>query len=97
MRMLRTILWLMIGLGSVNIASADFLRINNVRRAMWDWQPGTIEQAAFDIKPEGLFAQCDLNIVVSAQGTSYTATDTLEAQLQFSLPDPGSAAPDLCI
>ena len=69
------------------LAQSNYLRVQDPQQT---WRSGIarIETASFDVRPKGLYAEVSLNMTYSAQGTSYiAATDTLEIQHFFTLPD----------
>lgn len=69
------------------LAQSNSLRVQDPQQT-WRYGTARIETASFDVRPRGLYAEVSLNMTYSAQGTSYiAATDTLEIQHYFTLPD----------
>lgn len=52
----------------------------------WWTRQGTIHEAVVSIKPQGLYTDIGLYLTFSAEGWNYTASDTLEIELNFDLP-----------
>lgn len=54
----------------------------------WDQlTQGIIDNVDIEVSPNGIYANVDMTFTINADQTLYNATDTLEAVLQFTLPE----------
>lgn len=65
----------------------NYLTIINPQ-AQWQQRQGTIEEAAFSVRPKGIYMECGLYLTFSARNwNTYFNQDSLEAVLNFALPE----------
>ncbi len=55
-------------------------------RIGWRVDQGTIEEATFEMRPQGIYTAVDMYLTFSAKGLNYSNSDTLEVVLDFQLP-----------
>ena len=64
----------------------DRLWIEDPQRPWRDGQ-GTIEEAVISVRPQGLYMEIGLYLTFSARGLNFDASDQLEVQYRFDLPE----------
>ncbi len=69
------------------------LYVSDVRATRWTYQ-GTIEEAVLSLHPKGGYIENNLYLTFSARGTNFTEKDSLEIQLNFTMPQ-GAVVTDL--
>ncbi len=69
----------------INNYGQAYLSVNDPRG--WGWGEGTIEEAVVSIQPKGLYFEYGLYLTISAKGMGFNHQDTLEAVLDFHLPE----------
>lgn len=75
------------------LAQYNYLQIQHPQQT-WRYGQGSIDQAVVAIRPKGNYVQQDLYLTVSAKGLGFYTTDSVEAQMEFSLPQ-GAIVNDL--
>ncbi|MEW5797392.1 MAG: VIT domain-containing protein [Bacteroidota bacterium] len=63
----------------------NYLQIQHPQQT-WRYGQGTIDQAVISIKPKGNYQQYDLYLTLSAKDLGFTSSDSVEVQMDFSLP-----------
>ncbi|MBI2428966.1 MAG: T9SS type A sorting domain-containing protein [Ignavibacteriales bacterium] len=63
----------------------NYLQIQHPQQT-WRYGQGTIDQAVVSIKPKGNYQQHDLYLTFSAKDLGFTSSDSVEIQMDFSLP-----------
>ncbi|MFN7117519.1 MAG: VIT domain-containing protein [Saprospiraceae bacterium] len=67
-------------------AQSNYLRVGDPRQGWWTDQ-GTIEEATFVTRPQGIYTAVDMYLTFSSRGTYWVnPSDTLEVTLNFTLP-----------
>ena len=72
-------------LAGTHVRAYDYLQIQDPRQP-WRNGQGTIEQAVFSLRPQGVYTEVGLYLTFSARGLSFGARDSVEVQLFFDLP-----------
>jgi hypothetical protein len=74
-------------------SQSTYLRVQHPQQT-WRSGTGTINDATIVLHPRGAYLQCDLYLLFSANGLSFTPSDSVEVQLDFTLPT-GALVTDL--
>jgi Ca-activated chloride channel family protein len=61
------------------------LTVSDPQRA-WRIDQGVVEEATFEMHPQGIYTAIDMYLTFSAKGLGYQNSDTLEVVLDFELP-----------
>ena len=61
------------------------LTVSDPQRA-WRIDQGVVEEATFEVHPQGIYTAIDMYLTFSAKGLGYQNSDTLEVVLDFELP-----------
>ncbi|MCB9284007.1 MAG: T9SS type A sorting domain-containing protein [Lewinellaceae bacterium] len=70
------------------LSAQNQLSIVNPQWGLWDWgYPGTIEEAVFTLKPQGLYVEVGLYLTFSWPENPYDINDSLEIVFDFDLPE----------
>ncbi len=84
MRLLRLLALLILVASSLGRAQYAWLYVQDPRG--WNGGQGTIEEASLVVSQKGIYTQNDLYLTFSASGLGFSTTDSLEVQMQFTLP-----------
>jgi len=63
----------------------DWLTVRDPRG--WRWGQGTIEKAEVTARPSGIYMEYELYLTFSAKNLGFSNSDSLEVELQFTLPE----------
>jgi len=79
----------LLGMGVLSIISTLFaqnsLRVGDPRNS-WQTYQGTVEEATFVVRPQGIYTSVDMYLTFSAKAYNFRNSDTLEVALNFELP-----------
>lgn len=88
----RILVLLCVVFASSQLAAQVSLTVGDPRMG-WRTDQGTIDEATFVLRPQGIYTAVDMYLTFSAEGLFYSNFDTLEVVLNFELPN-GSIAID---